>query len=82
MQRTNDLYTAYCIISGNALAHGATAQAARDLAVSDHGLPDNTAVEVIGFPVAPPSIDRHTLLTARRHGQTAIRATFYDLEGP
>jgi hypothetical protein len=70
-------FTAYSVISGSALADGATAQAARELAMQDHHVEAGT-VEVLGFRVAPPSIDRHTLVAARRHGKTAIRATFYD----
>lgn len=71
-------FTAYSVISGSALADGPTAEGARDLAVSDHALLDATAIEVLGFRAAPPSVDRHTLTTARRHGRTVIRAAFYD----
>ena len=70
-------FTAYSIISGSALADGETAQAARDLAVVDHAVTADT-IEVLGFRAPPQSVDRHVLTTARRHGKTAIRATFYD----
>ena len=66
-------FTAYGAVSGSALADGDTAEAARALAIADHGV-DFDMLTVLGFKVAPPSVDRHALATARPHGRVVIRA--------
>jgi hypothetical protein len=71
-------FTAYNVITGSALADDQTASVALDLAVKQHAVDANT-IEVLHFPCAVPSIDRHALTIARRHGRTVIRATFYDV---